>query len=375
MASPEHRVHEASGTESWRVRFRIGGKQRSETFYAESTAEEFAALVNTLGAERALAYWLRETADPATPTLDQWADRYLAALTGVTDGTRRTYARMYRKVWSPLLGSYPLDAISRETIQLAIAKLDPDWSDKTIRNHHGLLASMMNGAVVDKLIAGSPCKGVRLPRRTEHTVVEMRFLDHGEFDRLLGEVPAHYQPLVLTLAGTGMRWGEAEALEVADVDLAKRTVRITKAAKWDGSKAARDVGPTKTRRSRRTITLPPQVVAALAPLVSGRSKSDRLFLAPRGGPLRHRTFYDDWKPAVERAGLDPQPRIHDLRHTHVAWLIAQGVSLPVIQARLGHESITTTIDRYGHLLPDLQRAAADAAEAALAGVSLSAIEA
>jgi len=59
-----------------------------------------------------------------------------------------------------------------------------------------------------------------------------------------------------------------------------------------------------------------------------------------------------------------RPRIHDLRHTHVSWLIAAGVTPAVIQARLGHESITTTIDRYGHLFPDAQQAAADAASLA-----------
>jgi integrase len=62
---------------------------------------------------------------------------------------------------------------------------------------------------------------------------------------------------------------------------------------------------------------------------------------------------------------DPRPRIHDLPHTHVALLVAAGVSLPVIQARLGHERFTTAIDTYGSLLPDLQIAAADAASRAL----------
>jgi integrase len=54
-----------------------------------------------------------------------------------------------------------------------------------------------------------------------------------------------------------------------------------------------------------------------------------------------------------KSGLEIRPRIHDLRHTHVSWLIAQGVQLPAISRRLGHESITTTNDRYGHLLPEV----------------------
>ncbi|HWU22737.1 MAG TPA: tyrosine-type recombinase/integrase, partial [Nocardioides sp.] len=114
---------------------------------------------------------------------------------------------------------------------------------------------------------------------------------------------------------------------------------------------------------------PPEVVEALAPLAAGRPSRETLFLGPRGAPVRHRSFWSDvWLPSCARAGLEPRPRIHDLRHSHVAWLVAAGVPLPVIQARLGHESITTTIDTYGHLLPDLQRAAADAASRVLSGV-------
>ena len=65
-------------------------------------------------------------------------------------------------------------------------------------------------------------------------------------------------------------------------------------------------------------------------------------------------FYERvWYPLMaelRREGVAPF-RFHDLRHTHVAWLVAGGAPLPHIQARLGHESITTTIDTYGHLLP------------------------
>ena len=69
-----------------------------------------------------------------------------------------------------------------------------------------------------------------------------------------------------------------------------------------------------------------------------------------------------WLPACDKAGLtDPRPRIHDARHAHASWLIAKGVPLTVIQARLGHNSIKVTSDTYGHLSPDIQRAAADAA--------------
>jgi integrase len=366
MRSPQ-RLELKDGRIIWRVRYRRLGKERSLTLYgpdAEKNADEFAGMVASIGAERAVEWWnsqLHTTTD--TLTLDDFAKTYIETLTGITDGTRITYERLYKRAWSPALGKTPIGLIGRDAIARQVNALSKDYSDKTVRNQHGLLAGMMEAAVLAGHIPSSPCKGMRLPRRTEHERVEMRFLDHTEFKRLIDEIPEHYKPLFITLVGTGMRWGEAEALTVGDVDLKNAEIRISKAAKWNASRALRDVGPTKTQRSRRTIALPVEVVDAITPLCA-RPKSERLFTAPKGGPLRHRTVYDDWKAACERAGLDPHPRIHDLRHTHVAWLIAGNVPLPVIQARLGHESITTTVDRYGHLLPDLQRAAANAASLA-----------
>ena len=111
------------------------------------------------------------------------------------------------------------------------------------------------------------------------------------------------------------------------------------------------------------------MLEVLEPLLADRKRTERLFLPPKGGPLRHRTFYRDiWlRHSVSRAGIrEPYPRLHDIRHSHVAWLIAIGTPLPVIQRRLGHEKITTTIDTYGHLLPELAAAEVEAAGAVFA---------
>lgn len=361
------------GERYFRVRYRRAGKQRALTFYgatAEREAEEFCRLLDTLGADRAVAWWNAHLdGEPIAESLDTWFARHLAAMTGVTDGTRLTYRRTYDRVWSKPLGSMPLDAVTREHVARVVNELSGTKSDKTVKNAYGILATAFKVAVRDGLIPDTPCKDIRLPRRTEHEAAEMRFLTHEEWLLLYDALPLHYRPLFTFLIGTGLRWGEAEALEVRDVTLIPQpVVRVTKAAKWDASKATRQVGPTKTRKSRRTVTLPPEVVTALLPLL-GRPGTERLFLAPRGGELRHRTVYDQWKRSCQRAGLAPQPRIHDLRHSHVAWLIAAGIPLPVIQARLGHEQITTTIDRYGHLLPDLQHQAAQAAQAVMGGLT------
>jgi integrase len=359
------------GTTTWRVRYRLAGKQSSLTFYgkaAKADAADFCRVLDAVGPARAVAY-LNETngTEPCQPdlTLDQWAERHIDTLTGVTQGTRDDYRKVYARTWSPIIGSLPITLVTRDEVARGVNELSARYADKSVANAHGLLAAMMKAAVRDDLIEKSPCADIRLPRRTEHETAEMRFLTQAEFDDLLHAIPTHWQPLILCLVGTGVRWGEASALTVGDVDLAVGAVRVTKSIQ----RGTRTVGPPKTRKSRRTITLPPRVTDALAPIVTGRPRTSPLFVGPKGAPLHHRNFWSDvWRPAVERAGLHPRPRIHDLRHTHTAWLVAANIPLPVIQSRLGHESITTTIDCYGHLLPDLQAAAAYAASVALGDV-------
>jgi len=355
-----------------RVRDHARGRYTSATFATKPEAVRFVHDCIDRGVQWALEEYRREQGEASEPTVDEWAARHFDSLTNVTDGTLTTYRRIYRKTWSPALGHMHLSRVDREAVAKAVKQVP--GSDKTVRNAWGVLTHIFKTAVMDGLIPRSPCVGIKLAARTTHERAEHRYLTHAEFWQLLDQTPPYWQPLVLTLAGTGMRWGEAAALEVGDVDLDTWTVRITKAEKWDSSKAVRLIGPTKTGRSRRTVTLPVEVVDAVRPLIEGRKRTERLFVPPKSDTLRHKTFYTDIWIKRCTVGLEPRPRIHDLRHSHVAWLIAANKSLPVIQARLGHEKITTTIDTYGHLVPDVQRAAADAASLVL-GTRPKAIEA
>ena len=172
------------------------------------------------------------------------------------------------------------------------------------------------------------------------------------------------------LAGTGCRWWEATALTWADVAMhsAPPTIRITRA--WKKAKGRPLLAYPKTSRSLRSVSLFPDLVA-----VMGDAGEAGAYVFPNmwGGNLSHAHFRERvWVPAVTKAtdrdaceavGLTPLtrvPTIHDLRHTHASWLIARGVPLPYVQARLGHESITTTVNVYGHLVADAHEQMASA---------------
>ncbi len=343
---------------------RVNGRGRytSATFETLPLAERFCRDVETRGVTWALEEYDREKDEQAELTLDEWAEIHFKSLTQANPATVADYRRLYTSRWSPRLGTMRLSRIGRTDVAQALN--EQEGSDKTVMNAWSVLTHMLKLAAQDGHIQRSPAVGVTPPRRTEHETREHRYLTLEEFAAVLGATPPHSKPLLMLLAGTGMRWGELAALTVADFDLDEGVVRIVKAEKRGAERRGETtVGPTKTRRSRRTVSLPSEVVEAMRPLVGGRPRNEVVFRAPRGGQLRHRDFYDVWRGAVRKSGIaEPSPRLHDLRHSHVAWLIAEGVSLPVISRRLGHESIQVTFDTYGHLVPDIQRAATEAAD-------------
>lgn len=97
-------------------------------------------------------------------------------------------------------------------------------------------------------------------------------------------------------------------------------------------------------------------------------RDNLLFTSPEGFPLSRTRFRNRvWQPATKLAKIAPQPNFHDLRHSYAAWLIANGEHVKTIQDRLGHTSIRTSMDLYGHLMTSLDGAQVDRMNAALSG--------
>ncbi|HWD83308.1 MAG TPA: site-specific integrase [Kribbella sp.] len=415
MRTPEKHTA-ADGTETWKVRFRHGisprtGKplQTSEPFDDETEALRFCRLLDDLGPARALAT-LHEDRDATAPgtTLNEVAAAHIKHLTGIEEGTRLDYTRTWARTWGPLIGSLEVapETVNKDAIATAVNQLEQRYSPKSMKNHRGLLSSVLTRAVEEDLLKKNPAKGVRLSAVTIDPDAEddsMTLLSMPEFEILSRQFTGIYYNLVRFLAGTGCRWGEATVLRKMDFDFTgdQPLVRIRRALKRSGDGATVIRGP-KTKRSRRTIVVPRHLVPELTELMDGKKAGDLIFVGPRGAMIKHHNFWSGiWRPAIWRAQrcadhyLDgcrcggsrpktcklhpddelPEPcgcdgtlstwlRIHDLRHTHASWLLAAGIPIHVVSRRLGHESIQTTVDRYAHLLPDAQLAAAEAADAA-----------
>lgn len=352
------------GTHAYRVYFRQRGRQTTLTFDDENLAETFRTAVDQLGAEAALRLHQIDRQPRAQHgiTVTEWLTHHIDHLTGVDSRTADDYRAYLRNDIGPALGHMPLADLDRDDVARWVQAMGAAGaSAKTIANKHGLLSAALAGAVISGQIPSNPAAGTRLPRGQRQ---EMVFLTRQQFATLLAAAPERWRPLVEFLVASGARWSEVTALQPADVDRAGHTVRINKA--WKRSPYR--IGPPKTRRSVRTINVPARVLDQLD------YTGEWLFTNPgrgnraAGGPVRAPNFRSNvWIPAVERSKLEPRPRIHDLRHTCASWLIQAGVPLPVIQRHLGHESIQTTVDVYGHLDRRSAKEAADVLDQALGG--------
>lgn len=392
-----------SGAITYQVKWRQDGEWQSERFGDSDSAGQFKKLVEAHNNQWPHG-WVKghgfvET--PPTPgdiPLTDYANRYVDRLTGIDERTRDDYRREVRIHLSLLRHTDPYGREEKATICNLTQDDVQDWvrleeagerhpddpekwqrrpaDPKSIANRHGLLYCIVQAAIeaTPQLRTTNCCAKTKLPRVDDHTEEEMTFLERDEYVRIAQEIsdPAA-KDLADWLVGTGMRWGEATALQVRDLSLNSPTPTANVQRAWKraqkGSEKAFYLGPPKTKKGRRMVALAPGQVEMARRLVAGRSPEDFVFRTATGRNWRHANYYNrKWKPAVQAAvekGLPKRPRIHDLRHTHVAWLIAAKIPLPAIQIRLGHESIQTTVDRYGHLVRGLDDEIAAAVEAAM----------
>ncbi len=305
------------------------------------------------------------TAAPFATHYRAWLETYARA--HCKPGTVAGYEAAGRLYLIPHFGDIDLRAITRDDVKrLVYERLAPGRSRATVRANLAPLRAMLTHAVEDGLVPTNVA--THILRRSRFAESERRrrprFLAREELARLLGvfrvREPRWY-PFVLVLARTGMRLGEAAALRWEDVDLTRGFADVRRAF-WRGRAQA-----PKSGRERR-VDLSRQCIGVLRDLrrdaaaaagLYGRVPSPWLFASASGrAPNTDNFRRRSWRRAVSIAGLAPLWP-HCLRHTYASLLLAQGESLTYVKAQLGHASIQTTVDTYGHLVAGGNRAAVD----------------
>lgn len=341
----------------WRVRWREGGgrggEAQSATFVTQRDAAIFRGLVDAAG-QRWPEEYRAQTG--GVVTVADLAERWLANLTGIRVRTRADYARLLERHLLPGFGARAVTAVTEEDIGRWVSSLEQTYSPKGVANIHSVAYAMFAFAARAGLRAGNPCGGRRLPRVEPR---EMVILTPQEVNLLASCGDELLRDVVTLLAYTGLRWGEIAGADVQHVDVLGPTPMLHVRQTWQkvgGGPAEFALGPPKSARSRRSVPLPARVVDLLLPRVAGRGRDEPLIVGHRGARLDHRHFHARrWTPALTRAaelGIEQRPRMHDLRHTCASWLLAAGLPITDVSRLLGHQSITTTVDRYGHLTSD-----------------------
>ncbi|WP_160159513.1 tyrosine-type recombinase/integrase [Actinomyces culturomici] len=381
-------VRTKGGAVLFRVQYRLtpGGTPTSDRFDTYREALAFCALIDRVGPLAA-----RQIREATTLAGDEGVltcrDAFTQFVDHVSSYAEEGTVAKYETTWAlhigPTFDDWPIGQVGRPQVEKWIASLrkketlpsirrrkrdktvEPDYlSTKTIANIQGLFSSVLSLQVDSGALARNPAKGVRLP--AAHQKRSPVFLTTRQRLDLLSATPARWQTLVAFLLATGLRWGEATALYASDFDFDSTppTVRVERA--WKRGKTGHHIGPPKSKKSKRTVSLPRSLVDELEALAASAGKG-LVFQGPNGGRLRPEWFSENvWAKAIAKAKLDPRPRIHDLRHTHASMLLGAGVPIHIVQYRMGHESIETTVNVYGHLVPDAGRIAADATEMAMA---------
>jgi integrase len=240
-----------------------------------------------------------------------------------------------------------------------------DLAESTIRCAYTILRAILDTAVRNGALAANPAAVVRRPRVTSKEAAHLTPEQLRDLLRAAGGT--RYAPMFALLVLTGLRRGEALALQWSDVDLGKGTLRVRGTlSRIDGHLV---VTEPKTAKSKRSLPIS-QPAERLLQGVQAHQAEERkragiawpdtgfMFTTELGEPYDPRNAFRALKVAAVRAGL-PEAGLHTLRHSAASVMLTRGIPLKVVSEILGHSSIAITGDVYGHVALDVAREAMD----------------
>ena len=362
------------------------GRQKAKTFPTRRQAASFLAETETSIARGGYV-------DPHAGRLlfgkyaERWRDSRNDELT-----TRARDASILRTHVLPRWSDVPLSRIDHLAVQSWVTELGGRRAPATVAECFRLLSSILRAAVRDRLIGVNPCEGVKVPSRRKKDT-DGHVLTRADLtSRLLPAVPDRYRALVALAGGTGLRWGECTGLRWESLDLDAKVVHVVRVAVEIAGTVAVKPYP-KSRAGRRTVPVPDFAVGLLAAHREAFSAGSRgeVFTNSSAGPLRRTLFRARvWRPSLVRAGLLGDVRrvghftwcgswvdlegvkqsaefttereavayvakmapgglrFHDLRHSYATELVSRGVPVNDVQAVMGHEKPSTTLNLYTH---------------------------
>jgi integrase len=346
----------------WRARYvDERGCEHAKVFARKVDAQNW---LDNIVSEQVTGTWT----DPklSGQTFGALAERWIQTKATRAPKTVAGYRSLLDVVVLPRWSNVPLRDITFEDLQQWVSGLSVNGSSRfggkglsasRVIQAHQVVDQVLKYAVKAKRLPANPADGIELPRKHE---VDQRYLTHEQLHRL-AVASGRLRTLVLMLGYCGLRFGEAAALRVGDVNIKTRRIRVRRSVTNVTGKGLTE-GATKNHGAR-TVPVPKFLAPLLETEIGERAETALLFLSRRGGYLtvgEVRWVFDPAAKAVGLGGLTP----HELRHTCASLAIAAGANVKVLQTLLGHKTATLTLDRYGHLFPDDLGRIADAFDAA-----------
>jgi integrase len=347
----------------WRARYvDEQGREHVQSFSVKAQAQQW---LNKQVSDQVTGVWVDP--DLSGITFGSMAERWIATKSHRAPKTVAGYNGLLQTVVLPRWRDVSLRDIRYDDLQVWVSGLSVDGSARfdgkglsasRVRQAHQLVGAVLKFAVKAKHLPANPADGIDLPRLPE---VEQRYITHDQLHRL-AVASGRFRTLVLVLGYCGLRFGEAAALKIANVDIEGRRIRVSRSVTAVTGQGMVE-GPTKNHGAR-TVPVPKFLAPLLKTEIGDRPGTELLFPSRRGGFLTlgevHWVF-DPAAKAIDEEGL----RLQDLRHTCASLSISAGANVKVLQRLLGHKTATLTLDRYGHLFPDDLDSIADAFDAAV----------
>jgi integrase len=262
----------------------------------------------------------------------------------------------------PALGEHRIDRVGPAELQ----RLVNAWSDvhapRTVKRNYEVLRALFGYAVRNDWLARTPCRRIKLPA-VEHT--RRQDLTTEDVERIAGQLPERYVPMIWLGAVLGLRWSEVAGLRVGRLDLATGRISVTEAL-TRGIGGRNVYSAPKSNAGHRSMFVPPALVEILSAHLErsgvGLESGDAtalVFTDEEGGPLRYTNWRRRvWLPAVRAAGCDGAG-FHDLRRLNATALVVGGVDVKTAQVRLGHADPRMTLTIYASAPATADHAAAD----------------
>ena len=301
--------------------------------------------------------------DPNKIMLTEWLYEWLETVAKgrVRTNTWESYEGVIRVHLAPAFVGLALSKLQPHAIRRFYTdKLNSGLSGRTVQYMHTVLNAALKQAVIDEILTRNPCDAVRKPQKTKK---EIKPLDQDQINILLKAANKHrLHPLFLLDWATGLRRSELLGLRWQDLNLKQGTLSVNQTIMV--TKNGLEFSEPKSKTSRRTITIPIEVVRELQ---SHRARQaelrlrtgfhyqpyDLVFAREDGHPIDPRGLSQQFKNLIKKAGLPETVRLHDLRHTHATQLMLMGEHLIKAQHRMGHATIQQTAE-YTHLVPNIK---------------------